>query len=291
MNKKNAILITLPFQRDKYDSTQPWFQIVNVLLNDYQIFIGKDVNFPEISIKLPESVNTLDNGEIKACDSTQRWDQGLTYIQKNFPHIERYVHIAGDLSPDIDVKKMTEDILSKDSDIIIGDYIVPNNPPNSKYILGEFARTVFLKLFDELLSSNNINTENALKIIQVRSEYFSIKKECFINRQKDWELRWLPWTATLQNIVWALKNNIGLSRVELGEVSDTLAKSGVPQRTSQIGDSFQIDRISFVASHTYSWLYKDNPDNWERWIDINSILLNLRQSTYKKLKDLEHNAV
>ena len=196
MASKAAILITLPFQREPYDHTQPWHRIAVSLSQHYQVVVAKDIRFPMISATVPSRAMVLQEGEIHACDSTQRWGQGISYILDNCPDIVRIVHVAGDLREDVDANELVSALLLSEAEMVVGDYVLPQRPLDSKAVLGDYAKAVFEALFGELIDEyETTHSVPVSSISQVRSEYFSYHRGWLEQRNAQWELRWLPWAA------------------------------------------------------------------------------------------------
>ena len=278
MSKTHVVLITLPFQRTPYGAGQPWHQLVGALRSQYKVVVAKDVRFPDIATEIPADIVVLGSGEIQACDSTQRWDQGLLYIFDCLPEVEKVAHIAGDLDPKVDPAKLVNALLSENAAMVLGDYEVPATPPNPKCILGSYAKDVFASLFADLISEyERGHSARVSQIRQVRSEYFAYTRDWLEARRTQWQLRWLPWAATMQNLVWSMATSREIRIVDLGSVSDTLAEKAVPQRAAPLEGTFQVDRVAFVALHTFSWLREKDDDFWSAWQDANSRILDAKK--------------
>lgn len=286
MNQAHVVLITLPFQRTPYGAGQPWHQLVGALGSRYKVVVAKDVRFPDITTEISADIVVLRSGEIRACDSTQRWDQGLLYILDCLPEVQKVAHIAGDLDPEVDSASLVNALLSEDAAMVLGDYEVPLTPPNAKRMLGDYAKEVFATLFGDLISEYERGQSPCVsKIRQVRSEYFAYTRDWLEARRAQWQLRWLPWAATMQNLVWSMATFSKIKIVDLGSVSDTLAKEA-PQRAARLEGTFQMDRVAFVAMHTFSWVHEKDDDFWSAWQGANSRLLDTKKQAVNALGQL-----
>ena len=133
-------------------------------------------------------------------------------------------------------------MLSAPSDLALGDYSVPGHRANPKFQLSEYGAKSFLNDF----FPNEARRIRELDIAFPRTEFFSIRRELFESFTAGNFSKWMPFEATLQLLVHALRFNFRVTSHYLGEIGDVDVV-----RKSKHEVAVQLTRMQFTLHYDF----------------------------------------